>query len=138
MILGLGIDSVEIERFEHWHTFLQSQLLKFFSKSETDYCLAVREKSAERFAARFAAKEALLKALMHLQPVKPLLLLTVAKKSNLIVENNATPKLKIDWPFFIENYFPMLKKEPETFISITHTKTIATVCIILTQKQLAC
>ncbi|MBI2775335.1 4'-phosphopantetheinyl transferase superfamily protein [Candidatus Dependentiae bacterium] len=134
MILGLGIDSAEIERFIHWHRFTEQQLLKFFSQHEIDYCKAIPAKSAERFAARFAAKEALFKALSNLIPEKPLLLLAVAKKSEIYQGIHGAPIIRIDWPFFISTFFPQLKTAPVAHISITHTRTIATVCIILESK----
>ena len=65
MIVGIGIDIVEIERIEriikkHARHFIE----RVFTKPEIDYCL---EKShpAQHFAGRFAAKEAVGKALMH-------------------------------------------------------------------------
>ena len=63
MIIGLGIDAVEVDRFEHWHTYNHKKLSKFFAQEEIDYCLSLPIKSAERFAVRFAAKEAGMKAI---------------------------------------------------------------------------
>jgi holo-[acyl-carrier protein] synthase len=63
MIVGSGIDLVEIERIQkavdrHGERFLN----RVFRKEEQAYCLRKRN-SAESFAARFAAKEAAAKAL---------------------------------------------------------------------------
>ncbi|BDC34063.1 hypothetical protein Noda2021_00210 [Candidatus Dependentiae bacterium Noda2021] len=66
MILGHGIDIVEISRFAHWHTYSVKQLSKVFTTQEISYCLSEPIKSAERFAARFAAKEAAYKAVCQL------------------------------------------------------------------------
>lgn len=66
--LGIGIDSVDIERFTEWHTYPRQSLSRIFSDQEIDYCLECPTKSAERFAARFAAREAFLKALHQAMP----------------------------------------------------------------------
>jgi holo-[acyl-carrier protein] synthase len=63
MIIGSGIDLVEIERIQqtmdrYGHRFID----RVFTAAEQAYCQRKR-KSAESFAARFAAKEAGAKAL---------------------------------------------------------------------------
>ena len=63
MVIGTGIDLVEIERFKavlkrHGDRFLG----RVFTKSERKYCDARGHREAH-YAARFAAKEAVLKAL---------------------------------------------------------------------------
>lgn len=63
MILGLGIDVVEIRRFaeglqRHGDRFRR----RFFTASEQAYCEDCSD-AAARYAARFAAKEAFAKAL---------------------------------------------------------------------------
>ena len=63
MIVGSGIDLVEIERIQQsMDRFGQRFLDRIFTRAEQAYCLSKR-KSAESFAARFAAKEAAAKAL---------------------------------------------------------------------------
>lgn len=62
MIIGIGIDIIEIARFQHWSKKSKKQLLRIFTPLEIDYCLANKTKSAERFAVRFSAKEAFFKA----------------------------------------------------------------------------
>jgi holo-[acyl-carrier protein] synthase len=64
MIVGTGIDMVEIERvarsIERYGTrFLQ----RVYTPGEIAYCQRKRHNAAESFAARFAAKEAAAKAL---------------------------------------------------------------------------
>ncbi len=63
MIIGTGIDIVEISRFER---FVKEDNLplfrRLFTAGEIEYC-AARKRSAQHFALRFAAKEAFLKAL---------------------------------------------------------------------------
>lgn len=63
-IVGLGIDTVEVQRIErllaeHPERFEE----RCFTPDEAAYCKASRTRRAEHFAARFAAKEACLKAL---------------------------------------------------------------------------
>lgn len=63
MIVGSGIDIVEIERIHSSvDRFGERFLNRVFTKTEQAYCLGKRN-SAESFAARFAAKEAGAKAL---------------------------------------------------------------------------
>jgi holo-[acyl-carrier protein] synthase len=63
MILGSGIDLVEIERIEHSvQRFGRRFLDRVFTDAEQAYCLRKR-RSSESLAARFAAKEAAAKAL---------------------------------------------------------------------------
>ena len=63
MILGIGIDTVEISRFQR---FLdegnQALLNRLFAPAELEYCRP-RKQTASCLAARFAAKEAFVKAL---------------------------------------------------------------------------
>ena len=63
MIVGIGVDIVEIPRFGE---VIQRQSDRFirrvFTRAEQDYCRAHRD-PVPHYAARFAAKEALFKAL---------------------------------------------------------------------------
>ncbi len=63
MVIGVGIDLVEIDRIgasiERWG---EKFLRKIFSAGEIDYC-SRRPYPARHFAARFAAKEAFLKGM---------------------------------------------------------------------------
>lgn len=63
MILGIGVDLVDVRRFEaiiyRWqHKFLR----RVFTDSEIRYC-NTKKHPAQRFATRFAAKEAFIKAI---------------------------------------------------------------------------
>lgn len=63
MIVGSGIDLVEIERIKNAvDRYGERFLNRVFREGERAYCLRKRN-SAESFAARFAAKEAAAKAL---------------------------------------------------------------------------
>jgi holo-[acyl-carrier protein] synthase len=63
MIVGSGIDLVEIERIQHSVERFGARFLnRVYTHAEQSYCLAKRS-SAQSLAARFAAKEAAAKAL---------------------------------------------------------------------------
>jgi holo-[acyl-carrier protein] synthase len=62
MIVGVGIDMIEVERVRKVAEEHPRFLEKVFTARETDYCLAKKNKY-QHLAARFAAKEAFFKAL---------------------------------------------------------------------------
>lgn len=63
MVLGIGIDIIEIERIkESINKYGDSFLNKIYTQNELDYCLSKFNKY-QHLAARFAAKEAIYKAL---------------------------------------------------------------------------
>jgi holo-[acyl-carrier protein] synthase len=65
VILGVGVDVVDIERMASILERRTSFVARVFTADERDYCESARgdRKRAERYAARFAAKEAAMKAL---------------------------------------------------------------------------
>ena len=58
--MRIGVDCVEITRFESKHFTDISFLKKIYTDGEIDYCLS-RKPSSQHFAVRFAAKEAVRK-----------------------------------------------------------------------------
>ena len=63
MIIGIGVDIVEIERFNGVMERLKERfILRLFTTDEQQYCKGHRD-PVPHFAARFAAKEAVFKAL---------------------------------------------------------------------------
>ena len=63
MIVGTGVDIVEVARFERFVREGNEALLeRLFTPAEREYCRP-RRASAQHYAARFAAKEAFVKAL---------------------------------------------------------------------------
>ena len=94
MILGIGVDTVEVNRFSEWHTYSKKKLLRIFSDEEIEYCLSNPNKSAERFAARFAAREAFFKALSYAYPSKNVPFLTLCK-AIIIKKINSRPYIII-------------------------------------------
>jgi holo-[acyl-carrier protein] synthase len=130
MIVGVGIDSVDIARFAHWHIYTDKQLLRVFTKQEIEYCRAVSLKSAERFAARFALKEAFFKAL-SLQNVSSTSVYRCFRAVGAHKLPTGAIELIIDWDIVASGDLNITP-----WISVTHTKTTATACVILEKKEM--
>ena len=63
MILGIGVDIVEIDRIKNSMERYEDRFLsRIFNKQEIDYCMQ-KGNPAIHFAARFASKEAVVKSL---------------------------------------------------------------------------
>ncbi len=62
MVIGIGVDIVEVGRIERVMGGSGSMVTRVFTPSEIEYC-EERKNQAQHFAGRFAAKEAALKAL---------------------------------------------------------------------------
>lgn len=62
MIIGVGIDIIEVKRVEEKVSRNGGFKEKIFSKSEIEYCESNPVGKFQHYAARFAAKEAFLKA----------------------------------------------------------------------------
>jgi holo-[acyl-carrier protein] synthase len=62
MVLGVGTDLVDLDRFRLAAERTPGILQRYFTEGEREYA-ARRRDPIERYAARFAAKEAVLKAL---------------------------------------------------------------------------
>ncbi len=129
MILGIGIDSIEIERFTHWHTFDKKRLARIFSTEETAYCLESTNKTAERFAARFAAREAFFKALSSAIYPEVVPFLTVCKAMRIERTNTGIPQCIVDWHMLKK----FVQKSTTVHLSLTHTRLTATALVALEQ-----
>lgn len=128
MIIGLGIDLVEVTRFQGWHNYQTLRLQKVFSLEEIAYCRAQSSLSPERFAARFAAKEALYKALApHSLPGRPIPFLTLCKNSS-VVSTPIGPQLQVNWAA-LTPFYPHIA-QPKFMLSLTHTKTTACAVVV--------
>ncbi|KKP36040.1 MAG: Holo-[acyl-carrier-protein] synthase [candidate division TM6 bacterium GW2011_GWF2_32_72] len=125
MILGIGLDTVEIARFKDWHKKSMPQLLKIFTKEEVEYCVSEPTKSSERFAARFAAKEAAFKAICQAFGIPEQPFLSLCRNIEVIKDINGLPKI---------NLKPLVKSPINSHITITHTRTSASVIVILEAK----
>jgi len=94
-MIFLGLDIVDIQRFDNWFLYSDKYLLKIFSINEINYCKSNIEKSAERFALRFAFKESLYKALNQFM-LKKINFLQFSKLCSLNTLNaNELPKILI-------------------------------------------
>jgi holo-[acyl-carrier protein] synthase len=125
MIIGLGVDSVEVERFTLWRDFTHKTLSRIFSDEEIRHCLQSPKKSAERFAVRFAVREACFKALSGLQSLKKVPFLTLCKAIS-ITKNDGAPYLKINQNFVSFDISGFI-----FHISLTHTRSYATAVVII-------
>jgi holo-[acyl-carrier protein] synthase len=125
VIIGIGIDSVEIDRFANWHTYSHAQLSRIFSPEEIEYCLSAHNKSAERFAARFATREAFFKAFTAMNPHHTIPFLTLCKQVA-VTKQNRNPLLHVNWNA-LTPFDPSLR----THLSLTHTATTATAWVII-------
>ena len=131
MIMGIGIDAVEIKRFELWSTFSKKKLLKIFSEHEIDYCLEIPAKSAERFAARFASREAFFKAFCQMAPDHKIPFLSLCKLITIQFNPKGAPKLNVDWPSLCTESKIKIDYIPQICLSITHTEKQATSIVIV-------
>ena len=65
MIVGLGVDLIEIERVKHAHLKHGQRFIdRLFTPAEAAYCLKKKDPYPS-LAGRFAAKEAVIKAFSH-------------------------------------------------------------------------
>ena len=124
MILGIGIDIVEVERFVSWRDYSPKKLSRIFSPQEIDYCLQQPNKSAERFAARFAAREALFKALSYAYPNHQLPFLTLCSRVT-ITKVDGRPYLIVVGDLGIDLTGLVFH------LSLSHTRTHATAFVII-------
>jgi holo-[acyl-carrier protein] synthase len=133
MIVGLGIDSVEIERFASWHT--KPWLGRILSAQEIDYCLSNTRLAPQRFAVRFAAREALYKALSGAIPGHTIPFLTLCRAATL--ENqNSPPALRVDWKLLQPHAPPDFQGNPlHILVSLTHTRVTATAIVIIEKNK---
>jgi holo-[acyl-carrier protein] synthase len=125
MILGIGVDSVEIARFEQWYTYSRKKLSKIFSDQEIDYCLSLPIKSAERFAVRFVAREALFKAYSSWKPDHQIPFLTFCKAVTISKKVSGVPEAVLD--------IIIVPDQSKILISLSHSNATAIAFAILEQ-----
>ena len=116
MIPYIGIDAVEIDRFQQFHQYHRQQLARIFTPDELEACYADPRMMASRCATRFAAKEALYKALSQYMTPPPFLYLC----RTVTIMTTPAPVLHIP-------------EHPELHasISLTHTATTAIAVVLL-------
>ena len=130
MILSIGIDAIEIERFTQWYNYPDISLQRIFSPQEIDYCKQFQSLSAQRFAARFAAREAFFKALSPVfhtlsSHTKPLRFLTSCAAFSLIQNDLQAPLVQVEW-HKLNISLPI-----KVHASLTHTTQLAIANILL-------
>lgn len=125
-ILGVGIDSLEIERVKPFISFDKKQLNKIFSDQELNYCLSIKEKRAERFSGYFAIKEAAYKAISSIIQEQASFLF-FCKNIEIVKNQYNAPTLKFNWGA-IKSRSP--NASFRFFVSMTHTKYTATAIVI--------
>jgi holo-[acyl-carrier protein] synthase len=138
MILGIGVDIIDIHRFAEWHIKPQTELLRVFSQEEITYCLHENKQcSAERFAVRFAAKEAFFKAYHAMfsslgqEPTQSLL--TIQKHVSVSRLLNGAPMLNVNWKALLpEDIAP-----PSVHVSLSHAQSQAVAMVILEKRGAA-
>lgn len=135
MICGIGIDSVDIQRFSHWQNYSTTQLRRIFTPAEVTYCTSNKTLMLERMAVRFAAKEAFFKAWSSYAPQCSLTLMSLAPAVGVRHRENGAPYLEIDWAFLYAHSGPIAAEKITTHIALTHTGTTATACVILEQDS---
>jgi holo-[acyl-carrier protein] synthase len=128
MILGIGIDSVETQRFAQWHTKSYTHLQRIFSEQEIEYSLSNQALSAQRFAVRFAAREAFYKAISAHWPEHTIPFLTLCRAATIIKKR--TPNIIVD-DTLLQPYGINSTAHIKIHLSLTHTQQIATAFIIL-------
>ena len=130
MILGIGIDTINIDRFNEYQLHDHDKLRKLFSQDEIDYCLK-KERPATHFASRFATREAFFKAyqamLHHYNKEHPANLFTINKKIKVLHTQKGLPYIEAEWAELL----PSGVDVPQVHVSITHTDAIATACVVL-------
>jgi holo-[acyl-carrier protein] synthase len=128
MIVGIGVDTVEIARLTTWVQWSQKQLHRIFTPDEIAYSFQTPAKTVERLAVRFAAKEAFYKAYCaSIFPAKPVPFLTLCKAVG--VYNTPAPKLQISHDLLRQ---PLSVLEHAIIhLTCTHTTHTATALIII-------
>lgn len=130
MIVGIGVDIIDIHRFSDWHTKNATELARVFSAKEIEYCLQNVQRSAERFAVRFAAKEAFFKAFqtyIFSNGYENKNLLTVQREISLSHAQNGAPILIVNW----DKLLPENSAHPRVHVSLSHAQQQAVAMVVL-------
>lgn len=127
-VKAIGVDIVDVERFEHFYLYHKQQLLRIFSPHEIAYCLKEPSKSAERFAVRYAAKEALYKALSQIDGIGPYPFLTLCQHVEIVL-----------CPFpTIHQRVPCVNDTVQLLVSLSHSKHMAVAYVLVQEKNVIC
>jgi len=127
MVIGLGIDIIEIERIrKSVEKYGERFLSKIYTKNEIEYCFS-KSNRYQHLAARFAAKEAIYKALMSgWQKGVSWQDMEIINGPSGMPKANLSDKVKA----FISN-------DKELKISMSHSNNYVTCVAIIYQKNLS-
>lgn len=125
MILGIGVDICEVERFKRLSED-DSFLNRIFTRDEIEYCKNFKKK-AECLAARFAAKEAFVKALGT-----GMFNGVSLKEIEIKRDSNGKPFFDIKGET-LETF--KKTKAKEAFLSISHEKNNAIAFVVITRTE---
>lgn len=136
MILGIGIDIVEIARCADWHTFADAQLAKIFHPHEIAQIRSKTASEAPSFiASRFAVKEAFFKAYgslcEHFEVASPQSLWRIAPLIYVASKPSGAPVLISDLSLWTKQ---PLGTTIHTHLSISHEAHYAIAQVILEKR----
>ena len=137
MLLGIGIDIVEVKRFDSWEQRELSAIFSVAEQKEADQ-IESSELRLQFLASRFAAKEAFYKALsnalIHLSFTSKAFSFQFARGQVGVIKGVwDVPTLEVNWGAFEEKIGAKLPKIT-THLSISHEKSYAC-AIVLLEKQ---
>lgn len=140
MVLGIGVDIVEVDRFKLWVNYSSEHLLRVFSVSELEYIFAGSQDFAiQKMATRYAAKEAFYKAfsamLLKLKKTqKTISFLSTCRVVSIALDHWEVPAFVIDWNFF-EDKLMNTMPDVEVNLSMSHEKKYAIAYVIIQEKK---
>ena len=125
MIVGIGIDTIEVPRIERTISEYGEQFLqRIYTPDEVAYC-RWRKFSGEHFAARFAAKEAFAKAIGT-----GIRRGFIWKEVEVTKEMSGKPGITLHGSM-IEKTKKIAGADYRIQVSLTHTKTIAEAIVVI-------
>jgi phosphopantetheine--protein transferase-like protein len=139
MILGIGTDIAQIDRFADWEKKPEKHLLKIFSEQElvdcknrTGYCL-------EKLASRFATKEAFFKALsatlIRLNLTNNEFSFLFSCEHISIVKGRwGVPQLEVSWPAFEKKVGQKFSDYLDVHLSLSHEKSHTLAFVVISKK----
>lgn len=125
MVIGIGIDIIEIERIKESIEKLKDQFLKkIFTEKEIEYCSS-KKNQYQHYAARFAAKEAIIKALSSVRTEG-------VKWKDMEIYNEPTGLPKVRLHNELKQY---ISDNRDLKITMSHSKNYVTCFAILYNKN---
>jgi holo-[acyl-carrier protein] synthase len=124
MIVGIGIDMIEVDRVTSKLNKDQGFREKIFSANEISYCDS-QPNGAENYAARFAAKEAFLKA-----TGQGLLMGYNLCDIEISSDENGKPSMRLKGTF---EQMASERKWTRIHVSLSHVKTAACAVVVIEQ-----